>query len=97
MCRGGWERRHFNLAFFKRLLIDDDCAVTGELAEPFDVLLGEDLRRAIIAQESEELTESIEEAQRRRAIEFWRLICSTSGNQRSSSAIGSLSAIASGK
>ena len=65
----GTMRRHFNLAFFKRLLIDDDCGVTGELAEPFDVLLGEDLRRAVIAQESEELTEAIEEAQRRRAIE----------------------------
>ncbi len=65
----GTVRRHFNLAFFKRLLIDDDCAVTGELAEPFDVLLGEDLRRAVIAQESEELTEAIEEAQRRRTIQ----------------------------
>ena len=65
----GTVRRQFNLAFFKRLLIDDDYTVTGELAEPFDVILGEDLRRAVIAQESEELTEAIEEAQRRRTIQ----------------------------
>ncbi|HYM54458.1 MAG TPA: recombinase zinc beta ribbon domain-containing protein [Solirubrobacteraceae bacterium] len=39
-------RRQFNLAFFKRLLIDDECNVKGELAEPFDALLGDDLRRA---------------------------------------------------
>jgi site-specific DNA recombinase len=62
-------RRQFNLAFFKRLLIDDDCNVTGELAEPFDVLLGNELRQAVIAQESEELTEAVEEALRQRAVE----------------------------
>jgi site-specific DNA recombinase len=64
----GTMRRHFNLAFFKRILIDDNCTVTGELAEPFDVLLGEELRRAVIAQESEELTEAVDEALRQRTI-----------------------------
>jgi hypothetical protein len=62
-------RRQFNLAFFKRLLIDDDCSVTGELAEPFKSLLGDDLRRAAVAQESEELREAVETALRRRAVE----------------------------
>jgi site-specific DNA recombinase len=62
-------RRQFNLAFFKRLLIDDNYAVTGELAEPFDVLLGEELRRAVIAQGSDVLQDSIEAAERRRADE----------------------------
>jgi DNA invertase Pin-like site-specific DNA recombinase len=62
----GRMRRQFNLAFFKRLLIGDDYTVTGELAEPFDVLLGEDLRRAVIAQTGDELQDAIEEAERRR-------------------------------
>ena len=39
-------RRQFNLAFFKRLVIDDEYGVTGELAEPFDLILGDDLRLA---------------------------------------------------
>jgi site-specific DNA recombinase len=58
-------RRQFNLAFFKRLLIDDDYNVDGELAEPFEMLLGEELRRAVVAQEAEELRDSVEEALRR--------------------------------
>jgi hypothetical protein len=33
-------------AFFKRLLIEDDYAVVGELTEPFDWLLNDQLRRA---------------------------------------------------
>jgi site-specific DNA recombinase len=60
-------RRQFNLAFFKRLLLGDDGTVTGELAEPFDVILGEELRRAAVAQESEELRQAVEEALRGRA------------------------------
>jgi site-specific DNA recombinase len=32
-------RRQFNLAFFRRLLIDDEYNVSGVLAEPFDMLL----------------------------------------------------------
>ncbi len=73
-CEGAYReasgrmRRQFNLAFFRRLLIDDNYTVTGEFAEPFDVLLGEDLRRAVIAQESDELREAIEEAERQRAV-----------------------------
>ena len=62
-------RRQFNLAFFTRLLIDDDCNVTGELAEPFDVLLGDDLRRAAVVQADRELQEAVEEALRQRDIE----------------------------
>jgi hypothetical protein len=60
-------RRQFNLAFFKRLLIDDECNVWGELAEPFDALLGDDLRRAAAVQANEELQEAVEDAIRRRA------------------------------
>jgi site-specific DNA recombinase len=62
-------RRQFNLAFFKQLLIDDNYSVTGELAEPFDVLLGEDLRRAVIAQTGDELLDAIETAERQRVSE----------------------------
>jgi len=62
-------RRQFNLAFFKRLLIDEDCTVTGELAEPFDLLLSEELRQAAIAQASYELQDAVDEAQRRKATE----------------------------
>ena len=60
-------RRQFNLAFFRRLLIDDDCNVRGELAEPFDALLGDDLRRAAAVKANEELQEAVEDAIRRRA------------------------------
>jgi hypothetical protein len=59
-------RRQFNMAFFKRLLLSDEGEVTGELASPFDVILGEELRRAAVAQESEELREAVEEALRGR-------------------------------
>jgi site-specific DNA recombinase len=62
-------RRQFNLAFFKRLLIDDEGMVSGELAEPFELLLGEELRRAAVAQASDELREAVDEALRRRASE----------------------------
>jgi DNA invertase Pin-like site-specific DNA recombinase len=62
-------RRQFNLAFFKRLLIDDEGMVSGELTEPFDLLLGEELRRAAVAQASDELREAVDEALRRRASE----------------------------
>ena len=62
-------RRQFNLAFFKRLLIDDEYNVHGELAEPFDTLLGDDLRRAAAVRASEELQEVVEETLRRRAAE----------------------------
>ena len=62
-------RRQFNLAFFKRLLLDDEGMVSGELAEPFELLLGEELRRAAVAQASDELREAVDEALRRRASE----------------------------
>jgi site-specific DNA recombinase len=57
-------RRQFNLAFFKRLLIHDEGTVSGELAEPWDVILGEELRRAAATREAEGLKDAIERAQR---------------------------------
>ena len=39
-------RRQFNQAFFKRLLIDDDFNVTPELAEPFAILLSDEMKAA---------------------------------------------------
>lgn len=59
-------RRQFNLAFFKRLEIDDEYNVRGELAEPFDTLLGDDLRRAIAVRASEQLQDAVEDTLRRR-------------------------------
>ncbi len=50
----GRMRRQFNLAFFKRLVIGDEGTVSGELAEPWDVILGDELRRAVAVQESRE-------------------------------------------
>src|SRR4030081_3064787 len=58
--------RQFNLAFFERLLIDEDYTVTDELAEPFETILGDELRRAAIAQAGENMRAAIEEALRRR-------------------------------
>jgi site-specific DNA recombinase len=63
----GLLRRQFNLAFFRRLEIDDEYTVRGELAEPFDTLLGDDLRRAVVARANRELQEAVEDAIRRRA------------------------------
>ncbi len=60
-------RRQFNLAFFKRLFIDDEYTVSGVLAEPFDTLLGSELRRAAIAKADQELRAAIEQALRERA------------------------------
>jgi DNA invertase Pin-like site-specific DNA recombinase len=59
-------RRQFNLAFFKRLLIDDEYMVTGELAEPFDTLLGGELRRAVAVRVNEALQDDIKEIMRQR-------------------------------
>jgi hypothetical protein len=57
-------RRQFNLAFFKRLSISDEGTVSGELAEPWDVILGEELRRAVAVRRAESLTDAIEQAER---------------------------------
>jgi site-specific DNA recombinase len=59
-------RRQFNLAYFKRLVIDDDYNVTGELAEPFDTLLGPELRRAVAVRTSEALQDAITKELRQR-------------------------------
>jgi site-specific DNA recombinase len=62
-------RRQFNLAFFKRLLIDDEYTVTGELAEPFDTLLGDELRRAVAVRGNEALQAAVKETIRQRETE----------------------------
>ena len=62
-------RRQFNMAFFRRLLLSDDGTVSAELAEPFDTILGDDLRRAAVAQADRELQEAVEQAVRQRAVE----------------------------
>jgi site-specific DNA recombinase len=62
-------RRQFNLAFFKRLLIDDEYTVTGELAEPFDTLLGDELRRVVAVRGNEALQAAVEETIRQRETE----------------------------
>jgi site-specific DNA recombinase len=55
-------RRQFNLAFFDRLLIDEEYKVRGELAKPFDAILGDELRRAAIAKADEDTRAAVEEA-----------------------------------
>jgi DNA invertase Pin-like site-specific DNA recombinase len=59
-------RRQFNQAFFKRLLIDDNYNVTGELAEPFETLLSEELRQAAARKAEADLTTAVDEAFRER-------------------------------
>jgi site-specific DNA recombinase len=49
LCRG-WLRRQFNLAFFRRLLVDEDDGISGG---PFDTLLGPELRAALVAREAD--------------------------------------------
>jgi site-specific DNA recombinase len=62
-------RRQFNLAFFKRLLLDDEYNVSGELAEPFDTLLGPELRGAVAVRAKQELQAAVEQTIRHRAAE----------------------------
>jgi DNA invertase Pin-like site-specific DNA recombinase len=59
-------RRRFNQAFFRQILIDDEYTVTGEYAEPFDVLLGDDLLQAAAARSTENVRTAVEEALRQR-------------------------------
>jgi site-specific DNA recombinase len=54
-------RRQFNQAFFKRLLIDDEYNVTGELASPFDILLSDELRQSAALRAEEEMRSAVEE------------------------------------
>jgi len=54
-------RRQFNQAFFKRILIDDTYTVTGELAEPFDTLLSEEIRLAAARRAHLELMDAVED------------------------------------
>ncbi len=53
-------RRQFNQAFFKQLLIDENYKVTGELAKPFDILLGEELRQAAALKAVDDLREAVD-------------------------------------
>ena len=55
-------RRQFNQAFFKRLLIDDSYNVIGELAEPFETLLSEELRQAATHQAELDLGTAVDQA-----------------------------------
>jgi site-specific DNA recombinase len=59
-------RRQFNMAFFTRLLLSDEGQVTGELAPPFDVILSEELRRAVVSQTEHELRDAIDGTLRQR-------------------------------
>jgi hypothetical protein len=59
-------RRQFNQAFFKRLPIDDEYKVTGELAEPFETLLGEEIRQAAAWKAEADLGRAVDEALRER-------------------------------
>lgn len=52
-------RRQFNLAFFRHLHIDDDYNVSVELTEPFDSLLGPELRRAVAVRAGEALNDAV--------------------------------------
>jgi len=45
-------------------LIDDDYAVTGELAKPFNIILSDELRRAVKAREAEALEDAVDRALR---------------------------------
>ena len=61
-------RRRFNQAFFERLWLDDDNGIRGEFAAPFDLILGKDTRQAA-SLDGEELTDAIDEALRKRAVD----------------------------
>ena len=64
-------RRQFNLAFFERLLIDEDYNVKAELAPPFDVILGDELRRRAVIAEADEATRlAVEEALRQSHVQI---------------------------
>jgi hypothetical protein len=62
-------RRQFNLAFFERLLIDEDYTVRGELAPPFDVILSDELRRRAVAKADETTRQAIKEARQLQAVQ----------------------------
>jgi site-specific DNA recombinase len=60
-------RRQFNLAFFTRLLVDDeDGSISGDLAEPFATLLGDELKNAVIASADREFGEAVDAKLRER-------------------------------
>ena len=54
-------RRQFNQVFFRRLLIDDSYDVTGELEEPFETLLGDEIRQAAAMRMESELQRILNE------------------------------------
>jgi len=54
-------RRQFNQVFFKRLLIDDNYEIDGELEEPFETLLGDEIRQAAALRMESELQRILDE------------------------------------
>lgn len=59
-------RRQFNQAFFKRLLINDEYNVTGELAEPFETLLSDEIRQAASRKAQDDLSRAVDDIFRQR-------------------------------
>ncbi len=59
-------RRMFNQVFFRRILVDDEGNVTSELAEPFELLISEELRQAVVSAEGTSLADQVERALRER-------------------------------
>ena len=57
-------RRQFNQVFFKRLLIDDNYEINGELEEPFGTLLGDEIRQAADLRMESELQRILDEGPR---------------------------------
>ena len=55
-------RRQFNQVFFRRLLIDDHYEVIGELEEPFETLLGDEIRQAAAVRSELELQRILDES-----------------------------------
>jgi DNA invertase Pin-like site-specific DNA recombinase len=57
-------RRQFNVAFFKQIHLSDDGEVEADLDPLFDLILGEELRRAAITQSEFEQKDAIDETRR---------------------------------
>lgn len=54
-------RRQFNQAFFERIMIDDNYNAVAQLAQPFETLLGEELRQYAARQDEAALVDAIED------------------------------------
>lgn len=58
-------RRLFNQAFFKAIYIGDEGLVGHELAEPFGLLVGDELRQVVAMGEQANLSDQVDQALRR--------------------------------